>query len=157
MSKGHSSIKAFPEEEPEFQVAPMIDILLVLMTFFMSITSTEVLKTKTKIANINLPVAENAQKMESKSEVVINVGWDAQKKGREGIIEFEEKPIDDPTQLIPIIQQRKQQMTALRAVIRASQEVPYSFIQQVMMACGDADVDNITFLALNKESEKKGY
>src|SRR5437016_5129629 len=31
------------EEEPEFQIAPMIDILLVLLVFFMSISSTEVL------------------------------------------------------------------------------------------------------------------
>ena len=30
--------------DPEFQVAPMVDVLLVLMLFFMMITSTEVLK-----------------------------------------------------------------------------------------------------------------
>ncbi|MGH6755164.1 MAG: ExbD/TolR family protein, partial [Bradyrhizobium sp.] len=30
--------------EPEFQVAPMIDVLLVLLVFFMMITSAQVLK-----------------------------------------------------------------------------------------------------------------
>ncbi|MBA3608646.1 MAG: biopolymer transporter ExbD, partial [Chthoniobacterales bacterium] len=30
--------------EPEFQVAPMIDVLLVILVFFMTITSTQVLK-----------------------------------------------------------------------------------------------------------------
>jgi biopolymer transport protein ExbD len=29
--------------EPEFQIAPMIDVLLVLLIFFMSITSAQVL------------------------------------------------------------------------------------------------------------------
>ena len=39
--------------EPEFQIAPMIDVLLVLLIFFMSITSAEVLKVD---KNIVLPV-----------------------------------------------------------------------------------------------------
>ena len=30
--------------DPEFQIAPMIDVLLVLLIFFMSITSAQVLK-----------------------------------------------------------------------------------------------------------------
>ena len=41
--------------EPEFQIAPMIDILLVLLVFFMSISSTEVLQ---KTEGITLPVEE---------------------------------------------------------------------------------------------------
>ena len=35
--------KVDPETDPEFQIAPMIDILLVLLVFFMSISTTEVL------------------------------------------------------------------------------------------------------------------
>ena len=46
--------RAEPQDEPEFQVAPMIDVLLVLTLFFMSITSTELLK-KEKI--LTLPIA----------------------------------------------------------------------------------------------------
>ena len=44
--------------EPEFQIAPMIDVLLVLLVFFMSITSAEVLKVD---KNIRLPVSPNAK------------------------------------------------------------------------------------------------
>ncbi len=157
MSSQRSSEKAFPEEEPEFQVAPMIDILLVLMTFFMAITSTEVLKSKTKIANINLPVApDSVKKDNARSEVLINVGWNPKNLGKEGVIEVEEQIIQDPSQLGSIITQRKQRQPALRAVIRASEEVPYSFVQQVMAACAEADVDNITFLVLNQEKVKPG-
>jgi biopolymer transport protein ExbD len=38
------------EEDPEFQIAPMIDILLVLLVFFMSISSTQVLQRGRKAA-----------------------------------------------------------------------------------------------------------
>src|SRR6184192_2213784 len=63
-----------PEEDPEFQIAPMIDILLVLLVFFMSISSTEVLQSNHAI---ELPVANDA-KSASKSnpgQVIINVTW----------------------------------------------------------------------------------
>ena len=45
--------------EPEFQVAPMIDVLLVLLIFFMSITSAQVLKVDKEIT---LPVSKNGIK-----------------------------------------------------------------------------------------------
>ncbi|MEY3491359.1 MAG: hypothetical protein RL309_487 [Verrucomicrobiota bacterium] len=51
------------EGEPEFQVAPMIDVLLVLLIFFMSITSAQVLKVD---KNIALPVASNGVKRDDK-------------------------------------------------------------------------------------------
>ena len=41
--------------EPEFQVAPMIDVLLVILVFFMTITSTQVLKVD---KTISLPIAK---------------------------------------------------------------------------------------------------
>ncbi|MGH8046170.1 MAG: ExbD/TolR family protein, partial [Chthoniobacterales bacterium] len=44
--------------EPEFQVAPMIDVLLVLLVFFMMITSAQVLKVD---QTIKLPVAKNGK------------------------------------------------------------------------------------------------
>src|SRR6478735_208631 len=63
--------KPEPEADPEFQIAPMIDILLVLLVFFMSISSTEVLQTN---QNVHLAVAKEAG--ESKpypGQVIVNV------------------------------------------------------------------------------------
>jgi len=140
-------------EEPEFQVAPMIDVLLVLMTFFMSITSTEVLKTKTSL-ELELPVATDSKAKEaSPGEVLINIGWIASR--RQGVIEFEEKTLHDPAEISSVILQRKGNKPYFRAVIRADENVPYSFVQQVMMACAAAQVDNITFSVLSRESLKK--
>ncbi len=148
-----SSEKAFPEEDPEFQVAPMIDVLLVLMTFFMSITSTEVLKTRTKQDTIQLPVAKESKPKESApSEILVNVSWSASQK--QGFIEFEEKTLREPDQITDIILKRKGKEPFFRAVIRAGEDVPYFFVQQVLMACAAADVDNITFSVLSKEPPK---
>src|SRR3954465_15114316 len=64
--------------EPEFQVAPMIDVLLTILVFFMTITSAQVLKVDKTIA---LPVAKDAQKKNnSRAEALINVRWQAATK-----------------------------------------------------------------------------
>ncbi len=147
-----SSQRAFPEEPPVFQVAPMIDVLLVLMTFFMSITSTEILRTKTKL-NLQLPVAGDSKAKESAlSEVVINVGWVPSRNERpgRGVIEFEEKIVNKLEDLTGVIVQRKSGQLFFRAVIRAAEDAPYSYVQQVVRACAEADVDNITFAVLSK-------
>ena len=58
--------------EPEFQIAPMIDVLLVLLIFFMSITSSQVAKIDKEITP---PVAGAAKKKEKNlaNEGIINV------------------------------------------------------------------------------------
>jgi biopolymer transport protein ExbD len=145
----------FPEEEPEFQVAPMIDVLLVLMTFFMSITSAEVLKTKTKL-DIPLPVApESKAKDSAPSEVVINITWDPVAR-RRGIV-FEEKEMSQASELTAIIAARRGTRPYFRAVIRAAENVPYSSVQEVMAICAEAQIENITFSVLSRESARKTY
>ena len=156
MSTRRSSEKAFPEEEPEFQVAPMIDILLVLMTFFMSITSTEVIKTQPKIENFVLPVAKDSKLAETaRSQVTVNVGWNPLNKGHEGVIDLDGIMYKDPTDIVQNVEQRKRGQPTLRALIRVSEEVPYSFVREVMAACAAADVDNITFAVLAKDIPKE--
>ena len=71
--------------EPEFQVAPMIDVLLVLLIFFMSITTAHVLKVDKSIA---LPVATDALKKDNtRSEAIVNVRWDLAKKKADYIMD----------------------------------------------------------------------
>jgi len=153
MSTQRASEKAFPDEEPEFQVAPMIDILLVLMTFFMSITSTEVINTSSKLVT-QLPVAKDSKKKDTnQNEMILNVGWVAEKK--QGAVEIDEN-IYEVARISDIISLRKGNKATFRVVIRASEEVPYSYMQEVMMACAAAGVDNITFSVLSQSSRKGG-
>src|SRR6187455_1915277 len=72
--RAKKATRELPEEDPEFQIAPMIDILLVLLVFFMSISSTEVLQTN---KSVTLPVAKDAKPAdkETKGQTIVNVLW----------------------------------------------------------------------------------
>src|SRR3954453_7164664 len=71
--------------EPEFQVAPMIDVLLTILVFFMTITSSQVLKVDKTIA---LPIAKDAQKKDNtRAESMINVRWRTPEKKAEFIFD----------------------------------------------------------------------
>src|SRR5258708_14153431 len=70
--KSKAETRLPPEEDPEFQIAPMIDILLVLLVFFMAISSTEVLQVN---KGVTLPVAKDAKPADknTKGQTIINV------------------------------------------------------------------------------------
>jgi len=140
--------------EPEFQVAPMIDVLLVLLVFFMAITTTQVLKVD---RTITLPVAPDAQKKDSQSgQLVLNVKLD----GKKGVFVYEQKTYTDPEKLVPLLKEAmredaikvgQQTDTSFRAIIRGDRNVPAVYISQAMNACGDAGITDVSFSAVNKE------
>src|SRR3989442_9616067 len=72
--KREKELRNPPEEDPEFQIAPMIDILLVLLVFFMSISSTEVLQANREI---QLPIAADGKSASKNNpgQVIINITW----------------------------------------------------------------------------------
>src|ERR1700749_2179355 len=77
MAAKRAAMRNAPEEDPEFQIAPMIDILLVLLVFFMSISSTEVLQTNDKV---KLCVARDAKdkdksKQNPTGQAIVNELW----------------------------------------------------------------------------------
>jgi len=70
MAGGTSSIES---GEPEFQVAPMIDVLLVLLIFFMSIITAQVEQLDKTIV---LPVAPDARKRKvDTNQRTVNIRW----------------------------------------------------------------------------------
>src|ERR1700749_5021285 len=89
-----------PEEDPEFQIAPMIDILLVLLVFFMSISSTEVLQVS---KGVTLPVAKDAKPAEknTKGQTIINVMW--AKLNNSGSIELDNQKFAQPNQMLNVL------------------------------------------------------
>ena len=57
----------------------MIDVLLTILVFFMTITSAQVLKVD---KTIKLPIAKDAQKKDnSRAEAIVNVRWNEKKAG----------------------------------------------------------------------------
>ncbi len=134
--------------EPEFQIAPMIDVLLVLLIFFMSITSAEVLKVD---KNIKLPVSPHAKKRDpemSKHEIAINLRWD--QKENKSLLLVDDRPYPNIAELIPYLKERREKDAQLRAVIRGDAQLPAIEIQKVMNLVGEGGIADISFAASNK-------
>src|SRR5258708_6829180 len=109
-----------PEEDPEFQIAPMIDILLVLLVFFMSISSTEVLQVNKEVT---LPVARDAKPAEkdTKGQTIINVMWSTINNA--GSLELDNKKFAQPSQIATVLQNAVKINPAMRILIRADRNV----------------------------------
>jgi biopolymer transport protein ExbD len=144
------------EGEPEFQIAPMIDVLLVLLIFFMSITSAQVLKVD---KGITLPVASHGIKKDNaRSEGVINVRWEAAKK--KAVYTYNEKPYTDLTKLSADLATAKKtadqtgaagKNPEYRVVIRGDREGTARSISLAMNAAAEAGISDISFSTSNKE------
>ena len=144
------------EGEPEFQIAPMIDVLLVLLIFFMSITTAQVLKVD---KSITLPLAPDAIKKDTqRSEVIVNVRWDAAKK--KGTYVVDDKTFLETGELTKAIAAAKKvgetriaksANPSFRAVIRGDREVTATYISRAMNSAAEAGISDISFAAVNKD------
>jgi biopolymer transport protein ExbD len=137
--------------EPEFQIAPMIDVLLTLLIFFMSITSAEVLKID---ADITLPIAPDAKKKDKSTaqvEAALNLGWQA--AAQKSKLTFEDKVYDDTRyeDLIAILTERKSKLPKYRVIIRGDHKLPAIEVQKLMTLVSQAGIDDISFSALNHQ------
>ncbi len=135
------------EGEPEFQVAPMVDVLLTILIFFMTITSAQVLRVD---KTIQLPVAGNAQKKDnSKAEGIVNVRWKPETKTVEFVTD--DKVYAKPDEMVPIFKARHDIDPKYRGVIRGDREAPAVAISRAMNVFGEAGISDISFSAVNKE------
>ena len=139
--------------EPEFQIAPMIDVLLVLLVFFVTITSAEVLKVD---KHLTLPISPNAKERDpkaSKNEMAINVRWD--KGTNRGVLVVDDKVHDNWDDVSPIIEARnesnkKERGQPVRVVIRGDKDLPAGEIQKVMSVIAAGGVSDISFASSNR-------
>jgi len=144
------------EGEPEFQIAPMIDVLLVLLIFFMSITTTQVLKVD---QSINLPLAPDALKKDiTRNEAVVNIRWDPAKKKPQYVMD--ERVYAEVADVTKAIVAAKNASAAkgsgtsdlpFRVVIRGDREASAISVSKVMNAAAEAGVADIAFSAVNKD------
>jgi len=132
--------------DPEFQVAPMVDVLLVLLLFFMSITSTELLK---KEKHLELAQAKNAtpdDKKNKSNEIVLNVGWEP--KNKTAIFTMDEVRYATADAMQGVLASRIKQNPKSYVLIRADKDVEYSNISDVMNACASVGIGTVTFAVI---------
>ena len=144
------------EGEPEFQIAPMIDVLLVLLIFFMSITTTQVLKVD---KTITLPLAPDALKKDNtRAEAIVNVRWDPAKKKADYVMD--DKLYPELPDLMKAISAAKKMGEAkvthsanptFRVVIRGDRDASAVSVSRAMNAAAEAGVSDISFSAANKD------
>ncbi len=135
------------EGEPEFQVAPMIDVLLVLLIFFMSITSAQVLRVD---KGINLPVAPHGTKRDDKAAAgLINISWDKSQANARFKLDDRELNPQQPKEIIHELRQRKGSNEKFRLLIRADQNCHAKFIAEALGWGAAAGIDQIAFAGLN--------
>jgi biopolymer transport protein ExbD len=133
------------EEELEFQIAPMIDVLLVILVFFIMITSASVLQGD---PDIKLPVASDATKPEkSKAEAVLNLHW----LGKAGWVTMDKVRFDKLDALGKKLGTMSTGKKNFRVVIRADRTLPALFVQKVLGACADAGISDTVFTAVNHD------
>jgi biopolymer transport protein ExbD len=130
------------EEEPEFQVAPMVDVLLVLLMFFTATTTTEV---KSQIADLTLPDAQEAKDREKgKGQFLININ-------KLGGVEAQGVPGLDEGKLVQMIREDYNNVKKLdpnanyRVLVRADKDLGWEKTKVVLKAAAAAGVGNVVF------------
>jgi biopolymer transport protein ExbD len=153
--KAKAATRVLPEEDPEFQIAPMIDILLVLLVFFMTIATDQVLQVNKEVI---LPVAKDAEQpgKDPNSSVYVNVIWNLDGTGK---IEVDTAGQVDLAALTDYIIKKRSANEAVdgppfRVIIRADKRARYQYIRTVMVAVGAAKVPHVIFSAVDKEVPK---
>lgn len=148
--KAKHATRELPEEDPEFQIAPMIDILLVLLVFFMSIASTEVLQTNEAV---RLPVARDGKPPGEVTEgvVVVNVLWNAFNNA--GSMEVAGRTYYVAQDLTSMLQGELAKFPNLQVLIRADKEVRYDYLRSILKTAGVAGITNVTFSAVNRDEQ----
>ena len=148
-SKKRASTRLIPEEDPEFQIAPMIDILLVLLVFFMTISTSEVLQIRQDIV---LPVAKDAKEKNQKpqdGQVVLNVLWN--EINNSGSVDMDTKNYPDPAGIEGPLKVNVKRSPNMRVLIRADRKVRYDFLRNILRITGAAGVQNVTFSVTDKD------
>ena len=144
-----ASVGGTESGEPEFQVAPMIDVLLVLLIFFMSITTAEVLKIDKGIV---LPVSVHAKKRDAemaKHELAVNVRWVPLES--KAYLKVDDRDYPTPADLIPVFKAKLKADDKLRVVIRGDRALPAIEIQRILDLVAQGGISDISFAASNKE------
>ena len=138
------------ETDLEFQITPMIDLLLVLLIFFMAIIITKILQNE---ASLQLPQLSentlNSKKTITSGQCVINIAW--QTSWTKPLLTVDQTPIPSLSQLSTLMVRNQKAFQKLhpqkkfRVFIRADRKLPYHFLQEILRLCEQNGLHDVAF------------
>lgn len=125
----------------------MIDVLLVLLIFFMSITTDQIMRVD---RSITLPLAPDAKKRETdlQNQTIVNIDWEPGKGEAE--VKFNALPCNPLEQLADYIRPVKEANPAVKVIIRADAATPSLQVQKVIEQLALAGIDDISLSGRNR-------
>lgn len=130
----------------------MVDVSMCLMIFFMLTTQ----MVKNENSTIDLPNALSAKDVEKKDlgdRFVINVRNAVQDGGAGAVYIVQEKAIS-LTDLSERLRQERINKTNVNCVIRADRDLPYKYVQAVMLVCSNVGIQKVTFSAVPRGDDR---
>lgn len=128
-------------EAPSFQIAPMIDVIFLLLCFFIS--SQIFSQWETEIG-IVLPTATSGDPPERlPGEIIINIATD-------GSVVINKHKFDD-ADLAKLLTRVSDLFKGQPVLIRADRLTAYEHVIHVLDLCRDADIGNISFATIQAE------
>ena len=124
-----------------FQIAPMVDILLVLLVFFIVTWNFALSENE---LDVKIPTASKSKEAQPYvGQVVVNVKAD-------GTIVFNRKPLT-PRELQNKLEQLAKLYPDQAVILRGDQRVNYKYIVDVLDICRTANIWNIAFATGKQE------
>ena len=122
------------EEEAKFQMAPMIDMVFLLLVFFMCASHLSTVQS----VELEIPTATRAVvPRERPHRFTVNVTQDGEIYGGSQPLELGE--------LKAMIKDYKEADPALKIYLRADQLTPHRHVRKVMSAMGELGIDDFVF------------
>ena len=129
-------------EELEVEMTPMIDVVFLLIVFFMIVVDL----TQQDLVLLQLPPSEMGEKDKNpeKNRVTVNITWDPETKTSDIVLKRNTFTLDELKDwLYPIANSKlnpKTKLSEIPILIRCDEDAPFRKVQEVMQICADKDI-----------------
>ncbi len=140
-----------PDAAPGFQIAPMIDVVFVIMLFFMVMAGA--VKVEHELKTTLPGNAETAQETELPDEVTIGIS-------ESGEVTLNEDPLGAPqdrvleglySQMVQMRKAAEQAKTKMLITVQAEEAARYERVMNVLDVLARAEITNVTFAVSETE------
>lgn len=144
MASGGGSIES---GEPEFQIAPMVDVLLVLLVFFVMTTSAQV---EAVDSRVQVPVApDSLEKKPDPNQALMNVIWN--EKDQKAILNYGGRDYEgDYEDLVAQLQAKAENNAKFEVVIRGDRATPAREMAAAIAVVSQA-TPKVSFATVNRD------